>query len=382
MSTLGRPAARAPINTGDIPDGIITSAKVAADVLTAADIAPNAVTASELADDAVDTAAIAANAVTTAKITNLNVTAAKVASDVATTAGTQTLTNKTLTTPAGIVKGDVGLGNVDNTSDSTLQTAVLGAAAKSDVGLGNVTNESKATMFTSPTFTGNAVLGTPASGTMTNVTGIPLAGLSATGTASATTYLRGDNSWQTAGSTSASDLSSGTLAIARLGTGGTKMLWRQNNGYTGVTHSTSWVYMINQILGTVPTTSNYLLLEVNVRYRVEYNCSGIGIQIHLDNSGSAPSSYNSANIINIGNFSSLDDASSAHQYLMANINPDGPAFTAWVHHYHVAFMFDGSSQFHASTNYVYLSGINQTGGGSYTRSDCTLNSVTMWEIQK
>ena len=47
MSTLGRPAARAPINTGDIPDNIITSAKIAADVLTAADIAPNAITASE-----------------------------------------------------------------------------------------------------------------------------------------------------------------------------------------------------------------------------------------------------------------------------------------------------------------------------------------------
>jgi hypothetical protein len=68
MSTLGRPAARAPINTGDIPDNIITSAKIAADVLTAADIAPNAVTASELADDAVDTAAIADDAVTMAKL--------------------------------------------------------------------------------------------------------------------------------------------------------------------------------------------------------------------------------------------------------------------------------------------------------------------------
>jgi hypothetical protein len=54
---------------------------------------------------------------------------------------------------------------------------------------------------------------------MTNVTGMPLAGLSATGTASATTYLRGDNSWQTAGSTSASDLASGTLATARMAAG-------------------------------------------------------------------------------------------------------------------------------------------------------------------
>jgi hypothetical protein len=68
MGTLGRPAARAPINTGDIPDNIITSAKIAPDVLTAADIAPNAVTASELADDAVDTAAIADGAVDTARL--------------------------------------------------------------------------------------------------------------------------------------------------------------------------------------------------------------------------------------------------------------------------------------------------------------------------
>jgi hypothetical protein len=35
-----------------------------------------------------------------------------------TTTGTQTLTNKTITTPAGLVKSDVGLGNVDNTTDA------------------------------------------------------------------------------------------------------------------------------------------------------------------------------------------------------------------------------------------------------------------------
>jgi hypothetical protein len=81
MSTLGRPAARAPINTGDIPDGIITSAKVAADVLTAADIAPNAVTASELANDAVDTAAIAADAVDGTKIADNAIDSEHVAAD-------------------------------------------------------------------------------------------------------------------------------------------------------------------------------------------------------------------------------------------------------------------------------------------------------------
>ncbi len=46
------------------------------------------------------------------------------------TTDTQTLTNKTLTspsitTPTGIVKGDVGLGNVDNTSDATKNSAAV-----------------------------------------------------------------------------------------------------------------------------------------------------------------------------------------------------------------------------------------------------------------
>jgi hypothetical protein len=37
--------------------------------------------------------------------------------------GSETLTNKTISSPTGIVKGDVGLGNVDNTSDSTKNSA-------------------------------------------------------------------------------------------------------------------------------------------------------------------------------------------------------------------------------------------------------------------
>jgi hypothetical protein len=75
-----------------------------------------------------------------------------------TTTGTQTLTNKTITTPAGLVKSDVGLGNVDNTADASKpvstaqQTALDLKAPKADptftgtvsgitkamVGLGNV----------------------------------------------------------------------------------------------------------------------------------------------------------------------------------------------------------------------------------------------------
>lgn len=78
------------------------------------------------------------------------------------TTDSQTLTNKTLTSPAittptGIVKGDVGLGNVDNTSDATKNAAVATLTnktltspaittptgiVKGDVGLGNVDNTS------------------------------------------------------------------------------------------------------------------------------------------------------------------------------------------------------------------------------------------------
>ena len=45
---------------------------------------------------------------------------------------------------------------------------------------------------------------------------VDIAMLSATGTAGSGNFLRGDNSWATAGSTSASDLTSGTLPIARI----------------------------------------------------------------------------------------------------------------------------------------------------------------------
>lgn len=80
-------------------------------------------------------------------------------------AATQTLTNKSLTSPAissptGLVKADVGLGNVDNTSDATKNSATATLTnktltapvinsptgiTKADVGLSNVDNTSDAT---------------------------------------------------------------------------------------------------------------------------------------------------------------------------------------------------------------------------------------------
>jgi hypothetical protein len=65
-----------------------------------------------------------------------------------TTTGTQTLTNKTITSPAGLVKADVGLGNVDNTSDANKPVSTATQTAL----------DLKAPLA-SPTFTGTVTTG-------------------------------------------------------------------------------------------------------------------------------------------------------------------------------------------------------------------------------
>ena len=176
--------------------------------------------------------------------------------DVVTTTGTQSLSNKTLTSPTinnaaalsvgtnsitatatpanislGGTYGSNAAGNAGNVklalyndgttkyglgiSSQTMEYQVPGGASHkfyvagterlqvsgSDVLIGGVsavtttgtqtlTNKS----LTSPTLTA-PVLGTPSSGTLTNCTGLPVGGLNASGTPTASSYLRGDGTW-------------------------------------------------------------------------------------------------------------------------------------------------------------------------------------------
>ena len=93
------------------------------------------------------TASNAATALTNHEADTTNIHGIADTSILVTTTGTQTLTNKTITTPAGLVKGDVGLGNVDNTSDANKPVSSAGQTAL----------DLKAPLA-SPTFTGTVVL--------------------------------------------------------------------------------------------------------------------------------------------------------------------------------------------------------------------------------
>jgi hypothetical protein len=96
---------------------------------------------------------------------------------------------------------------------------------KSDVGLGNVTNvDATARANHTGTQTASTIsdFATEAAkyGPVVSVAGrtgtVTLAQLASSGTASSTTFLRGDGTWSAAGSTDAGDLVTGTLSAARL----------------------------------------------------------------------------------------------------------------------------------------------------------------------
>jgi len=74
---------------------------------------------------------------------------------------------------------------------SDLSTAVdARIAAETSTGTGSNVRASSPTLVTPN-------LGTPSAATLTNATGLPVGGITASGTPSGTTYLRGDGSWST-----------------------------------------------------------------------------------------------------------------------------------------------------------------------------------------
>jgi hypothetical protein len=83
-----------------------------------------------------------------------------------TTTGTQTLTNKTITSPVGITKTDVGLGNVDNTTDA-LKPVSTATQTALDLKLASATAASTYAPLASAALTGTPTAPTAAAETNT-----------------------------------------------------------------------------------------------------------------------------------------------------------------------------------------------------------------------
>jgi hypothetical protein len=157
------------VGLGNVDNTTDANKPVSTATQTALDLKANSSDITELAQDAVNTAIVAGTGLDKTYDDAANTITIDIDSTVVTKTGTETLTNKTLTsplinTPNGLTKSDVGLNNVDNTSDSgkpvsiAAQTALdlkapkdaptftgtVSGITKTMVGLGNVDNTSDA----------------------------------------------------------------------------------------------------------------------------------------------------------------------------------------------------------------------------------------------
>ncbi len=118
-------------------------------------------------------------------------------------------------------------------------------------GSGNITLNNSVTMASTKTLPAASLTGT-----------VPTASLGS-GTASSSVFLRGDGSWQAAGSTSASDLSSGTLAKARVAAGSVIQVTQGNSSTAyDTTSTTAQAGPVSQTM-TLNNSSNKILVCFN-----------------------------------------------------------------------------------------------------------------------
>ena len=95
--------------------------------------------------------------------------------------------------------------------------ALLGStSAVASTGSGDVVLNNSASLV-SPTISSATIiasnLGTPTAAILTNATGLPIGGITASGTPSSTTFLRGDSSWAALTSTAVTSFSAGTTGL-------------------------------------------------------------------------------------------------------------------------------------------------------------------------
>jgi len=174
------------IATAMIADNAITSAKLGVDVIVAEDIANNAITVAELANNAVTTVKILDDNVTYAKIQNVSATNRILGRDSASAGVVEEITPANLRTMINVEDG----ATADQTA-AQIKTALENGIDSVHYVDGSIDNDHlAANSVDSDNYVDasidNAHLADDAVG---------VAELSASGTASSTTFLRGDNAW-------------------------------------------------------------------------------------------------------------------------------------------------------------------------------------------
>ncbi len=257
-----------------------------------------------------------------------------------------TLTSPTLVTPAlgtpasGVMTNLTGTPSAIGLANGTglpIATGISGLASGAATFLATPSSANLRALLTDEVGTGAAyfvggALGTPASGTATNLTGLPLntgvtgtlpianggTGAAAaavsvltalgglTGTASSSTYLRGDGTWSTAGSGSPGgssgavqgnissafaaipnftfDTTNGNLVLAANGAVSLPALSLTGTTFSGGTASTT-APMVNIGAGAAPSTYNTAGTMVSINEPSGFN--GIGLEIRLNGAGAS-----------------------------------------------------------------------------------------------
>lgn len=201
-------------NETTISDNVITAAKIANSSITSAKIAANAITSAKILNGTITAADLndmGASDGQVLKYSVLNKAWAPMADNTVSVAGQNvTSPNSTITVGNGTgaaftamtldlapIANNTILGNNSGSSAAPIgltaaQVKALLSLAKADVALGNVQNVDQ-------TNAANLTSGTIAPARYA-ATSIPVSTINATGTASSTTFLRGDGTWSVAGS--------------------------------------------------------------------------------------------------------------------------------------------------------------------------------------
>jgi len=208
------------VDSDQYVDGSIDTIHIAGDQITSALIADDQIDSEHYVDGSIDSVHIAASNITNALMADDAIGLAELSATG--TAGTTTFLrgDNTWSVPIGGVTSVNGVtGAITAANIATAVEAASGSNTFTDADHSKLNAiAASANNYVHPNHSGD-VVSTADGATVIQVDAVDIPMLSATGTASTSTFLRGDNTWAAAGSTSASDLTSGTLPIARIADG-------------------------------------------------------------------------------------------------------------------------------------------------------------------